>query len=101
MNLNMKEAHSEFPGALLSEEGKNHLLRSKYDKIFLVFFSSPLVKSLSNTPLLVSLHGSLDGAAKMEIFDISLKNRVNKVYSFEEVSGSKHKMKIHSFIFTK
>lgn len=45
------------------------------------------VKEISNTKLLVSLNHYYANFASMEIFDVSKRDRPEKIYSFEEVSG--------------
>ena len=47
------------------------------------------VKEISDTQLLISLNHVFGKLAKMELFDISKKDKVKKVYSFQEVSGGK------------
>ena len=49
--------------------------------------SSTHVKEIPNTTLLMSLHHNYEESAKLEIFDISRKDQINKIYSFEEVRG--------------
>lgn len=45
------------------------------------------MKEITNTGLLVSVEHSWGASANLEVFDVSKKGRVKKVYSFEEVSG--------------
>ena len=55
--------------------------------VTMIEFSWSHVKEIPNTNLLVSLHHNEDKAAKLEIFDISKKDRTNIICSFEEVKG--------------
>ena len=50
--------------------------------------SCSLLKEIPSTTLLVSLTHSVHASAKMEIFDIPQKEKVRKLYTFEEVLGS-------------
>lgn len=54
------------------------------------------MKEIPNTKLLVSLNHKFNTSANMAIFDISQK-AVNKIYSFEEVSGGKINPFLHKF----
>lgn len=45
------------------------------------------VKEITNTGLLVSLNHAFDVSANMQIFDVSKKEKVQKVFSFEEIEG--------------
>ena len=47
------------------------------------------MKELSNTGLLVSVHHSPKKCANLEVFDVSRKGQAKKIYSFEEVYGSR------------
>lgn len=47
------------------------------------------VKEVTNTRLLVSVNYQWDQSAHLEVFDVSRKGQVKKLYSFEEISGSK------------
>ena len=47
------------------------------------------VKEIPNTKLLVSLHHNREKSANLEIYDISNKAHIRKIYSLGEVSGSK------------
>ena len=47
------------------------------------------VKEIANTGFLVSLHHCSDKSANPQGFDISWKGQVRKIYSFEEVTGSR------------
>ena len=47
------------------------------------------VKEIANTGLLVSVHHCYDNSANLEVFDVSRKRQVKKIYSFEEVSGGR------------
>ena len=53
------------------------------------------VKEIANTRLLVSVHHSYEVSANLEVFDVSWKGRVRKIYSFEEVSASRNIINIH------
>ena len=44
------------------------------------------VKQIPDTKLLVSLHNNWERSANLEIFDVSKKDQINKIYSFEEAS---------------
>ena len=46
------------------------------------------MKEFANTGLLVSLHHDWNSSANLEVFDVSRKGQVKKIYSFEEVSDS-------------
>ena len=47
------------------------------------------VKEIPKIPYLISLHHSYKNA-NMEIFDISNKGKIKKIYSSEQVNGSKN-----------
>ena len=46
------------------------------------------MKEIANTRLLVSVQHCYDTSANLEVFDVSRKERVKKIYSNEEVLGS-------------
>ena len=56
------------------------------------------VKEIANTRLLVSMQHVGSKSANLEVFDVSRKGQVRKIYSFEEVSGGRFLVKIY-FIF--
>mgnify|MGYP000889969115 FL=1 len=56
--------------------------------IMIIGWSHTHVKEIPNTKLLVSLHHNLEKAAGLEIFDISKKDQINKIYSFEVFGGN-------------
>ena len=56
------------------------------------------MKEVANTGLLVSIHHSNEESANLEVFDVSRKGQARKIYSFEEVSGSRILVKIHLII---
>jgi len=57
------------------------------------------VKEIANTGLLVSAQHSYDtSSANLAVFDVSRKEHVNKIYAFEEVSGSRIIVKIYLVI---
>ena len=45
------------------------------------------LKEIPNTELIVSVHHSWDVSANLEVFDVSQKEQVKKIYSFEEIPG--------------
>lgn len=45
------------------------------------------LKEITNTDLLISVSHSYLKSANMEVFDLSRKEQVNKIYSYEEVQG--------------
>ena len=45
------------------------------------------VKEIPKTPYLVSLHHSETESANMEVFDISNKGKIKKIYSFGQLNG--------------
>ena len=47
------------------------------------------MKEIANTGLIVSVHHSFSTSANLEVFDISRKKQAKKIYSFEEVYGSR------------
>ena len=47
------------------------------------------VKEIPGTRLLVSVHHSFKTRAHLEVFDLSNKTKVKKVYSFEKILGGK------------
>ena len=47
------------------------------------------MKEISGTKLLISLHHSYNKSANIEVFNLTKKGRVEKIYSFEEVCGCK------------
>ena len=53
------------------------------------FYSSTHVKEISSTKLLISLHQSARKNANIEVFDLANKERVEKIYTFDEVDGCK------------
>ena len=53
------------------------------------------VKEISNTGLLVSVGYSVSKSANLEVFDVSRKGQVRKIFSFEEVSGGRFLVKIY------
>lgn len=50
----------------------------------IIEYSFPLVKEVPNSKLLVSLNYNWEKTANLEIFDISKKDRITKIYTFEE-----------------
>ena len=74
---------------------------NKAKGIFKPFISDPIrsqyikgdswthVKEIANTGLLVSLHHNYNQSANLEVFDVSRKGQTKKIYSFEEISGSR------------
>ncbi len=64
--------------------------RLKYSVFSKADYSWTHIKDIPSSGLLVSLHHSVMKSANMEIFDISQRGKVKKVYSFEEVLGSKY-----------
>ena len=54
----------------------------------------PKVKEIANTGLLVSINHCSSVSANLEVFDVSRKEQVRKIYSFEEVSGGRIILKI-------
>ena len=54
------------------------------------------MREAANTGLLVSVHHNWSVSASLEVFNVSRKGRSEKIYSFEEVSGSNLIVKIHS-----
>ena len=53
------------------------------------------VKEIANTGLLVSVRHSVGESANLEVFDVSQKGRVRKIYSFEEIPGGRFLVKIY------
>ena len=47
------------------------------------------MKEIANTGLLVSVHHCYTMSANLEVFDVSWKGKTKKIYSYEEVSGSR------------
>ena len=47
------------------------------------------MKEIANTGFLVSVYHFYDKSANLQVFDISRKGQVRKIYSFEEVTGSR------------
>ena len=58
------------------------------------------VKEIKNTGLLVSVHHNWSVSANLEVFDVSRKGQARKIYSFEEVSGSRIIEKIYLIIYS-
>ena len=56
--------------------------------------SNTHVKEIANAGLLVFVSHAWDEYANLEVFDVSRKGQAKKIYSFEEVSGSKSIVKI-------
>ena len=56
---------------------------------FEIGISSTHVKEIPNSNLIVSLYHDIDASGKMEIFDISKRGKVKKIYSFGIVYGGK------------
>ena len=56
------------------------------------------MKEIGNTGLLVSACHCYDKSANLEVFDVSRKGKAMKIYSFEQVSGSRIIMKIYLII---
>ena len=52
------------------------------------------MKEIANTGLLVNIHQHCFESANLEVFDISRKRKAKRIYSFEEVQGSKFIFKI-------
>lgn len=48
------------------------------------------LNNISGTGLLISLHHSSRKSAHMEIFDVSKKTHIRKIFSFCDVRGGKH-----------
>ena len=57
-----------------------------------------MIKEIPNTRFLVSLHHSYNQSANLAIFDISKKEKIQKVYSFEEVVGSESLFYVYDVI---
>ena len=91
----MTQNYANFDGVKLSNRGKI-LSFSNYPSLIITMieFSCPHVKEISNTKLLVSLHHNETMGANLGVFEISKKDRINKIYTFEEVKGG-------SFIYFK
>ena len=57
------------------------------------------MKEVPNTTLLITLQYSTYASATFEIFDFSLKEKIRKIYSFDEVlDGNLHLMQTSSFL---
>ena len=54
----------------------------------------PKVKEIANPGLRVSINHCSSVSANLEVFDVSRKEQVRKIYSFEEVSGGRIILKI-------
>ena len=55
----------------------------------LIGYSWTHVKDMPKTNLLASLHHNYGKSANIEIFDISERDQIKKVYSLGEVTGGK------------
>ena len=53
------------------------------------------VKEIPGTRLLVSLYHSFWNCAKIELFDLSCREKVKKIYSFEQVIGGNFHVQSH------
>ena len=56
------------------------------------------MKEIANTGLLVSVNHNERYSSNLEVFDVSRKEQVRKIYSFEEVSGCNIIVKNHLII---
>ena len=57
------------------------------------------VKEIANTRLLcASVHHCYNGSANLQVFDVSRKAKARKIYSFEQIPGSRVIVKIHLII---
>jgi hypothetical protein len=87
IDLETKQKYAEFKGVQI--EGSAF-------KLFLIVIFYYIdgywthVKEISNTGLLVSLNQRYNKCAGLEIFDISQKQQVKKIFSFENVVGGKY-----------
>ena len=50
------------------------------------------VKEIPKSPYLISLHHSYDESANMEIFDISNKGKIKKIYSLGQLNGGNYRL---------
>ena len=96
VELDSKEEYANFDGVKLNEsDGRFQLLI--YTTSVTVHkgeVSWTHVKEIGNTGLLVSVHHCYNTSANLEVFDVSQKGQAQKIYSFEEVSGSKTSINI-------
>ena len=91
VELESKQEFAHFEGVQLKHASSNFQ--------FLVFDSNltsihaawswPHLKGIANTGLLVSVHHCYDRSANLEVFDVSLRGQEKKIFSFEEVVGSR------------
>ena len=91
IELETKEEFANFDGVKLNECGCS-FLRSSLIQIrsqFIKGGSWTHVKEIANRELLVSVHHNEVESANLEVFDVSQKGQTKKVYSHEEVSGSR------------
>ena len=70
------------------------ILRFRTEDFIETFPVSLLFQEIVNTELLVSVHHSWRTSVNLEVFDVSQKEQPKKIYSFEEVCGSKYIVKI-------
>lgn len=93
MDLNTKEEHFNFDGVKLRNKGNLSLFFLSLGTCNFILSKDSYgwthVKEIPNTKLAVSLHHSSLKSANLEIFDLSQKGQAKKLYSFEEVEGSK------------
>ena len=91
IELETKQDYAEFEGTQLSN-GNIFVLSRKTVEIYLEYNckergSWSHVKEIPKTPYLVSLRHSYFENANMEIFDISNKGEIKKIYSLGQLNG--------------
>ena len=86
-DLEKTQSHANFKGVQIRATSKFQFSNfiPFYDES--IVYSWTHVKEIPNSKLLVSLHHDCDRSANMEIFDVSKKNHIEKIYSHQDVLG--------------
>lgn len=83
------QSYANFDGVKIRNRGKIQIFQIILNlmMIIMIAYSWTHVKEIPNTTLLVSLHHDWLQGANLGIFDISKKDRINRIYSCELVKG--------------